>query len=247
MAGICSRPDRSRRPEVASVTRPADEFPIEWLDPSDAELTWEWDDMHMPFVADADGRRLRAACSPRASPTGTSASASDDRDPLPRLERLRVLRRGHRRVPEADRRRSSERTRPRPAAPPSRSPTPTGGRQALPELRASVRVGRGRSRSGRCRATELADAWDEVWRRTRPLLGDPLLGHPRAVPGRRGPRRPVRVDRDRWRTPGRGDGADRRRRPELHDVERELETLTAPGCRRAGPPTIGSAARPDPR
>jgi pyruvate,water dikinase len=28
---------------------PAD-FPIEWLEPRDAELTWEWDDMHMPHA-----------------------------------------------------------------------------------------------------------------------------------------------------------------------------------------------------
>ena len=25
-----------------------DQFPVEWLDPSDAEISWEWDDMHMP-------------------------------------------------------------------------------------------------------------------------------------------------------------------------------------------------------
>ena len=26
----------------------ASDFPIEWLEPRDAELTWGWDDMHMP-------------------------------------------------------------------------------------------------------------------------------------------------------------------------------------------------------
>ena len=25
-----------------------DDFPITWVEPDDAELTWEWDDMHMP-------------------------------------------------------------------------------------------------------------------------------------------------------------------------------------------------------
>jgi phosphohistidine swiveling domain-containing protein len=25
-------------------------FPFEWLEPADAELSWEWDDMHMPFA-----------------------------------------------------------------------------------------------------------------------------------------------------------------------------------------------------
>ena len=29
------------------------EFPIEWLDPSDREITWEWDDMHMPGALSA--------------------------------------------------------------------------------------------------------------------------------------------------------------------------------------------------
>jgi len=27
-----------------------DAFPFEWLEPADAELSWEWDDMHMPFA-----------------------------------------------------------------------------------------------------------------------------------------------------------------------------------------------------
>ena len=30
-----------------------DDFPIEWLDPSDREITWEWDDMHMPGALSA--------------------------------------------------------------------------------------------------------------------------------------------------------------------------------------------------
>jgi rifampicin phosphotransferase len=30
-----------------------DDFPTEWLDPSDPEMTWEWDDMHMPAVLSA--------------------------------------------------------------------------------------------------------------------------------------------------------------------------------------------------
>ena len=27
-----------------------DAFPFEWLEPADAELSWEWDDMHLPFA-----------------------------------------------------------------------------------------------------------------------------------------------------------------------------------------------------
>jgi len=34
-------------PAAQSGSVPND-FPIEWLEPRDAELTWEWDDMHMP-------------------------------------------------------------------------------------------------------------------------------------------------------------------------------------------------------
>jgi phosphohistidine swiveling domain-containing protein len=30
------------------MTIPASEFPVTWLEPGDADLTWEWDDMHMP-------------------------------------------------------------------------------------------------------------------------------------------------------------------------------------------------------
>jgi pyruvate,water dikinase len=31
----------------------SDQFPIEWRDPSDADITWEWDDMHMPGALSA--------------------------------------------------------------------------------------------------------------------------------------------------------------------------------------------------
>jgi phosphohistidine swiveling domain-containing protein len=35
-------------PQTVGVDDPA--FPVQFDDPSDAELTWEWDDMHMPFA-----------------------------------------------------------------------------------------------------------------------------------------------------------------------------------------------------
>ena len=34
-------------PELAAAR---EDFPFEWEDPSDAELTWDWDDMHMPLA-----------------------------------------------------------------------------------------------------------------------------------------------------------------------------------------------------
>ena len=37
--------DTADRPSPAAASP---DFPIEWLTPDDAELTWEWDDMHMP-------------------------------------------------------------------------------------------------------------------------------------------------------------------------------------------------------
>src|SRR3977135_4200143 len=30
------------------MTIPAGEFPVTWLEPGDPEKTWDWDDMHMP-------------------------------------------------------------------------------------------------------------------------------------------------------------------------------------------------------
>jgi pyruvate,water dikinase len=30
------------------MTNPAGDFPVTWLEPDDAELSWDWDDMHMP-------------------------------------------------------------------------------------------------------------------------------------------------------------------------------------------------------
>ena len=50
-AGTSSRPDRSPPAEEPHDVRrdtTTDAFPIAWQEPEDAELTWEWDDMHMP-------------------------------------------------------------------------------------------------------------------------------------------------------------------------------------------------------
>ncbi len=35
---------------VADQARPPEDFPVAWDDPRDPELTWGWDDMHMPFA-----------------------------------------------------------------------------------------------------------------------------------------------------------------------------------------------------
>jgi len=38
----------TRVPPTATPDTAPEDFPFEWLEPRDAELTWEWDDMHMP-------------------------------------------------------------------------------------------------------------------------------------------------------------------------------------------------------
>jgi len=35
---------------LAEEARPPEKFPVEWEEPTDPELAWEWDDMHMPFA-----------------------------------------------------------------------------------------------------------------------------------------------------------------------------------------------------
>ena len=35
---------------IAEDPRPTPDFPITWEEPSDPEVSWEWDDMHMPFA-----------------------------------------------------------------------------------------------------------------------------------------------------------------------------------------------------
>ena len=92
----------------------------------------------------------------------------------------------------------------------SRRPRRTGASEAVPEVRAVYAWVAARPVET-MPAAELAETWDEVWSADRTLLVDPLLRHPRAVPGARGPRRPVRVGH-RGAGTGRGPGTDRRRR-----------------------------------
>ena len=35
---------------MTSTAEPDVDFPVAWHEPDDAELTWEWDDMHMPIA-----------------------------------------------------------------------------------------------------------------------------------------------------------------------------------------------------
>ena len=196
------------------------EFPIEWHDPSDAEITWEWDDMHMPGALsalggdyvlrhrDGDGIRARADRRPRSrcgsgSGTGTPTSGSG----------------------RTSRKRSRPRcgnAGPRKRGRPSRLADAYWHERAVPEVRAAYAWVAARPVET-MPAADLAETWDEVWDADRSLLVDPLLRDPRAVPGPRRPGRPVRVDHrdagagrgartDRWRRPraaGRSNGASR--------------------------------------
>ena len=217
-----------------SMTEAAiDEFPTVWLDPSDPDLTWDWDDMHMPFVAHADGRRLRRAdrrrvrlrvCAARradarsATGSGTATPTSRSRWTVPDAERDAVFAR------------RTEASRAAIAV------TDAYWRErAIPELRghyawvASLPVDadvgrRARRGVGRGVATD------------GPLLVDPLLGRSagrtrssrtsptctsRSCPTRRRARRPA---------------SSAAPITELHDVERQLERLAAHGRRGAGDP-----------
>ena len=68
-----------------------DQFPVEWLDPSDAEITWEWDDMHMPGALSALAGDYTWVI---GAGHGVRAPADGDpgRDAGPGLERVRLLR-----------------------------------------------------------------------------------------------------------------------------------------------------------
>ena len=185
-----------------------DEFPVEWLDPSDAEITWEWDDMHMPAALSAlAGDYVRLIGAGMAYGHRGSATPVEIRDP--NLERICLF-------------------RARDGCPGVGTSRDVGARgpsapeHAIPLTEAYWRDGRSPSsarpmpgspsvRSRPCRPRIWPTPWDEVWSADRSLLVDPFLRHPRAVPGPRGPRRPVRV-RHREAAPGEALGLDRWRR-----------------------------------
>ena len=151
--------DTADRPSPAAASP---DFPIEWLTPHDAELSWEWDDMHMPmsvaplaadYTADAGvGLRLRlpAPRDPGRDPgpglNGYAYFTVDDRGP-----RSRSAMRCGRAVTRRPVRRSRSPMRTG-ANGPSRSCARHYGWVAAAPVEAMP-------------ADELAAAWDEAWAR----------------------------------------------------------------------------------
>ena len=102
----------------------AGEFPVAWRDPSDAELSWEWDDMHMPAA-------LTALAADWVQTIGVGfrvrqrAIRRPDRDQDSGLERLRLFRARHRSAGDRNVRRCGHAER-RLRGPRSPSPRRTG-------------------------------------------------------------------------------------------------------------------------
>ena len=184
--------DTADRPSPAAASP---DFPIEWLTPHDAELSWEWDDMHMPMSVAPLAGGLICGRWRRASPTATGASGSRSRSWSGYWNGYAYFT-VDTEVPEADRdamwARRDEAARAQIAA-----HRRVLARTGHPGAARPLRLGRGACRSRRCRADELAAAWDEAWARIGRGWVDPLLCDPRPVPGPRGPGRLVRIGRRR--------------------------------------------------
>ena len=225
------------------------DFPIEWLTPHDAELSWEWDDMHMPIsVALLTADYLR---------TLTSGFAYGYRRLGIPVEILVRVVNGYAYftvdtdVPEADR--DAMWVRRDEAA---RAQIPLADaywrERAIPELRAhygwvaAVPV-------ESMTVDELAAAWDEAWTR----IGRCWSIHFYAI---RGPYQVLEDLADLYEsivegaTPGEALGLIGGGVHELHDVERQLEALAtvvaatpelADRFRHGGVTASELAARPD--
>ena len=180
-------------PVGASMTS---EFPVDWLDPSDADITWEWDDMHMPAA-------LSALAGDYVLLMGAGMAYGHRKLAIPVEMRIRIWNGyayfGSRTdVPESEQAADvGAANRARPGGDPDdrRVLARAGGARAPRGLRlgrrAPVETMPARGSGG-----DLGRGLE----RDRPLLVDPLLRHPRAVPGARGPGRPVRIGHRRSRT-----------------------------------------------
>ena len=199
-----------------------DEFPVEWLDPSDPEISWEWDDMHMPAALSelaGDYIRLLAA----------GMAYGHRKFAMPVEIRVRIWN-GYAYfglatdVPESEQAAMWERRTERARA---RIPlTESYWRdEAVPELRA-VYAWVAERPVETMPAAGLADTWDEAWRR----IGRCWSIHFYAI---RGPYQVLEDLADLYESviaeaaPGEalalvGGGVH-----ELHDVERGLEDLAA--------------------
>ena len=224
------------------MTDPA--FPVEWVDPSDAALTWEWDDMHMPgalgpLAADYI-RTLGAGFAYGYEQLGTPAVI------LTRVWNGYTYFTLTSEVPEADR---PAMWAARTEACRARIPLTEAywNDEVVPELRNIYEWIAARPVQT-MPAGDLAETWDEVWRR----IGRCWSLHFYAI---RGPYQVLDDLADLYESivadapPGEaltliGGGVH-----ELHDVERRLEGLAATAARTpgladalAGRGTLGASA-----
>jgi phosphohistidine swiveling domain-containing protein len=205
------------------------EFPIEWLDPSDPEITWEWDDMHMPGA-------LSALAGDYALVIATGMAYGHKRLGTPVEMRIRVWN-GYAYyglatdVPEAERDAMWQR-RIEGARAAIKTADSYWHERAVPEVSAAYAWVAARPVET-MPAAELADTWDEVWER----IGRCWSIHFYAI---RGPYQVLDDLADLYEsviegsTPGEALGLIGGGDHELQAVERDLEELAAIVARTPG-------------
>ena len=150
------RCDRDRRRDRPPTSRSPGSTP------HDAELTWEWDDMHMPMAVTPLARRLRHILIGAGFAYGYERLERAVRGPGPGLERLCLLRRRHGR-PRGRAGRGATSATPRPGARRSRSTDAYWRDRRVPELREIYDWVAARAGRDGMPADDLAAVWDEVW------------------------------------------------------------------------------------
>lgn len=199
-----------------------DPFPIAWLEPSDPGYTWEWDDMHMPFV-------LKPMAGDYVGLIAGGFAYGYGRLGVPEIDISHRIWNGYAyfglRLDVTDAEREAIFARRTEASRAAIAVTDAYWRDvAIPELSAhyawiaDVPV---ETLSG----AELADAWDEAWRR----MGRCWSIHFWVI---RGPYQVIEDLADLYEsvvkdaTPGEATGLVGGSITELHDVARQLEALT---------------------
>ena len=163
-----ARPITTPRPRMTDAGRTS---PSTWLEPVRRRAHVGMGRHAHAGGADAARRRLRPASSGPASPTAISGSGVPFEIRDPGLERLRLLRARDGRPRGRSRPRCGERRTRGSRGPRSRRTDAYWQRRAVAGAPRDRTRGSPRDRSRRCRAGELAEAWDEVWAADRPRAG----------------------------------------------------------------------------
>ena len=206
---------------TSSVDSLADDFPIAWLDGDDAELTWEWDDMHMPIAVTPLSGDYNILMGDGFAYGYERLSVSYR--VLTRIWNCYTYFAARNDYPEAERATADERyTEARRAVIPFAD---AYWRQAVVELSAIYEWVAARPVET-ASSVELAETWDDVWRR----IGRAWAIHFYAI---RGPYQVLDDLADLYESvvagaaPGEALGLIGGGIHELHDVERGLERLAA--------------------